>query len=120
MKKRSLYFALGFLFVIAVLALRPVPILPEEKCKVVSGTLTRVFEGGEKDLVFILEGDKTRYYVNRGLETGLDMEYIRQRFVGKEITLKYPPHWTLLDPFGTIYHVSKVEGEGEVLFDETK
>ena len=108
------------LVVLGSLAIRPVPIVPEADCLEVTGTVARVFEGGPFDVMFELPGVDQRYYVNRGLERGLDLTNLRETVVGNTVTLKYPDYWTPLDPIGSIRHVSKVEFGDAVLFDETR
>lgn len=99
---------------------RPVPIVAESECEVVSGIVTKIYEGGEKDAVFLIQGDKTRYYINRGLENGLTLDGLRAELIQESVTFKYPRYWTPLDPKKTIRHVSKVEIGEKVIFDETK
>ncbi|NNE29337.1 MAG: hypothetical protein HKN16_06860 [Saprospiraceae bacterium] len=114
---------LGFgilLFIGALLVFRPVPIVKEEKALTKLGTVERIYEGGVKDVVFRLEGDPTRYYINRGLENDLNLETLRADLLGKNVTIKYPKYWTPLDPKNCIRHLSKLEFEGRVIFNELK
>jgi hypothetical protein len=110
----------GLFMTLVATALRPVPILPEDSCSVASGTVTEVREGEAWDLMFRLEGDPHDYYVNRGLRRGLTLRGLRRSLAGEGVTFTYPPHWTPLDPLGSMRHVSKVECAGAVLFDETR
>lgn len=117
---RKIFLSIGLLFTILfILALRPVPILNEEACKSVNGTLEKLHEGPGYDLVIKLAEDSRRFYINRGLEQGLDLAELKRTLLGKEILLKYPEHWTPLDPFNETIHVSILEFEGQKLFDET-
>ncbi|MEO1216115.1 MAG: hypothetical protein AAFY45_21430 [Bacteroidota bacterium] len=47
------------------------------------------------------------------------MKELKKELLGKEISLKYPEHWTPLDPFKQRIHVSILEFEGNKLYDET-
>lgn len=117
---KKVLIGLGILFLLLLVSiLRPVPILPESECKSVSGILKKVWEGPSFDLVFMLENDARTYYINRGAERGLDADQLSQELQGKEITLKYPQHWTPLDPFNSSIHVSKLSKGQQVYFDET-
>ena len=108
------------LVVVAVLVLRPVPIVSEDKAIVETGIVANIFEAGVKDVVFMLEDIPRKFYINRGLEQGLNLEDLKNRLIGKEIILKYPKYWTPLDWNHRIKHVSKLEFNGEVLFNELK
>jgi len=118
---KKLFIGFGILFFLfAVLILRPVPIVSEDRAIMETGIVSDIYEGGENDLVFRLENKKRRYYINRGLENGLDLTDLQKRLIGREITLKYPDYWTPLDWNDEIKHLSKVEIQGEVIFNELK
>lgn len=118
---KKLFIGLGILFfVAAVLIFRPVPIVSEDTAIVETGIVSDIYEGGENDVVFRLENQKRRYYINRGLENGLELADLQERLIGREITLKYPDYWTPLDWNDEIKHLSKVETEAEVIFNELK
>lgn len=118
---KKLFIGFGILFFLfAVLILRPVPIVSEDRAIMETGIVSDIFEGGENDVVFRLKNKKRRYYINRGLENGLDLTDLQKRLIGREITLKYPDYWTPLDWNDEIKHLSKVEIQGEVIFNELK
>ena len=108
-----------FLICLGVLFLRPVPIEREEDCIVEKGLVIGMFESGVKDITFVLKDNPRRFYINRGIEAGLDLQALRSKMMHNEATFKYPKYWTPLDPYNKIKHVSKVEFNGEVIFDET-
>lgn len=108
------------LLVVAVLIFTPVPIVRESKALVEIGRVTEIYANPGNDVIFKLEGTSRRFYINRGLENGLDLQYLKQRLVGKTIVVKYPKYWTPLDWDNTVRHISKLEFEGEVLFNELK
>ncbi len=115
---KKLFIGLGILFfVLAVLIFRPVPIIPEDRAILETGIVSDIYEGGENDVVFLLENKKRRYCINRGLENGLELTDLQERLIGREITLKYPDYWTPLDWNDEIKHLSKVEIEGKVIFN---
>ena len=118
MKKISIYLLVLFLILFFILALRPVPSLPELECEVTTGIVTDLFEGGEKDIVFRLRGDKRAFYINRGIEKGLILSDLQDRLSGKEVTFKYPKYWSPLDPASRAVHLSKVEFDGITIYAE--
>ena len=119
MKKK--YFAIfaGLIALVTiVLCLRPVPILAEKDCLVIKGTVSEIYEGGVKDVVFKLQGQNQSFYVNRGLQRGLSLKELQANLTGREIVLKYPDHWTLLNPNSLSVHISKIEHAGHTVFTE--
>jgi hypothetical protein len=119
--KKGFLIILGLAFIILCgLILKPVPILPEEECLVTSGVVVNIFEGGVKDVVFHLQGDSKSYYINRGLENGLNLQELKNELIGKHVTFKYPDHWTPLDPQNQTIHLSKVEVDNDVVYSEIR
>lgn len=83
----------------------------------VTGILASVYEGGPKDITFHLEGDKSMYYINRGLQyTDLTIKDLRERLKGKEITFTYIKHWSLLNPNGRVRPVAALKKGNEEVF----
>jgi hypothetical protein len=107
------------LFVVFVaMTLRPVPIPEEKDCLVTTGIVVQLHESGTKDITIRLRGNDHTFYINRGVEAGLDVKKLRADLVGNVVTLKYPDHWTPLDPSGSTHHVCVVELNGEKIFNE--
>jgi hypothetical protein len=97
---------------------RPVPIVTENEALSISGTVEKLFAGSTNDIVIKLRDNKTRYYINRGTERGLNIDSLKNKILNKPVVLKYPDYWTPLDPNNKVIHISKVETESEVLFNE--
>lgn len=106
--------------IIAVLVLRPVPIVSENKAIVEKGIVTEIYDGGWKNIIFQLENNGRRFYINRGLQAGLELNSLREKLIGNLIVLKYPKYWTPLDWNNRIKHISKVEFNNEIVFNELK
>lgn len=104
--------------VAAILVLRPVPIPDEKDCISLTGTVARIYEDGTHDIFFRLNGQERIFYVNRGLERGLDLKSLRATLTNQEVVIKYPRYWTPLDPGNLSRHISKIEYEGETVFSE--
>lgn len=119
MKTRFIMLILaGVVLASVVMIFRPVPVPAESECLVVNGTVVNIVESGSHDVVFRLKGRDESFYVNRGLERGLSLKSLREALIAQEITIKYPDHWTPLDPSGKIRHISKIEHNGAVVFSE--
>jgi len=102
--------------VLGVLIISPVPIPDEKDCLIVKGKVVEIYEAGVKDAVFRLAGQNRTFYVNRGLERGLELEKLQAELMDKEITIKYPKYWT---PLGnSSKHISKIESSGHTIFTE--
>ncbi len=107
-------------FLLILLIFRPVPLVPESKCIVHTGEVQDVFEAGVKDVVLRMENTPTRFYINRGLKQGLILDSLRAQLIGKQVTVKYPPYWTPLDPKDKVKHISKLEYNDIVIFSELR
>lgn len=109
--------AIFLLIVLASLTLRPVPIPEEKDCIVVTGTVEEIYEAGVKDIVFKIKNKNQKFYINRGLETGLTLKGLEKDLLGKEVTIKYPDYWTLLAD-ESVRHLSKMEYNGKTIYSE--
>lgn len=118
---KGLGIGLGILFILTlVFVFKPVPIVSEEKALIVKGIVKSISDGGANDVLFTLENIDTRFYINRGLEKGLDLTILKEKLIGKEVVFKYPKYWTPLDWNNKIKHLSKVEFGNEIIFNELK
>ena len=88
-------------------------------CVAVQGTVERIWEGSSYDVCFRLRNDPRTYYINRGLEQGLQLQQLKAELVGQPIDLWYVDLWTPMDPNSMSRHVSRVtRSDGEIVFDE--
>jgi hypothetical protein len=106
------------LFILGVITLRPVRIMPEKDLQVLQGKLIGIDVGGVNDLTLTLEGRKEVFYVNRGLERGLDLRDLKSKLINQQVTLKYPAGWSILNPGKRTVHLSKIEHRGQTIFTE--
>ncbi|MFT6850067.1 MAG: hypothetical protein ACJATA_000873 [Sphingobacteriales bacterium] len=99
-------------------SLTPVPPINERNAIVETGKVVYVGEGGVKDVVLRLEGNKRVFYLNRGLEKTPDINYWRNNLLNTQVTFKYPKYWTPLDPKDKTKHVCIIENETGLFYDE--
>lgn len=118
MKKKIVIGFIVFLAICFVLIFRPVPIIKEEKALVISGVIEKMRLTKGNDFVFKLKDDPVRYYINRGIEAGLNYSDFEEQLLHQEVTFKYPKYWTPLDWNNTVRHISKVEKNGITYFNE--
>jgi hypothetical protein len=83
-----------------------------DECEVKKIVVHKIYEGGEKDIVFS-EANGEFYYINRGLEQGYTLEGMEQKVLNKKVTLHLPN--TLM---GTSNHIAQMALEDEVVFSE--
>lgn len=118
MKKVVLVIGILFL-VVAILIFRPVPIPATlKKCEKVEGEVASIYEAGVKDVVFVLRDDDKRYYINRGLENGLNLDTLRQDLLTENISIYYPRYWTPLDWNNRVKHLSHLTFQEQVIYTE--
>ena len=109
-----------FIFIFAVLIFRPVPIVTENNTIVESGVVSEIYSNKGNDIIFLLKNNQRRFYINRGLENGLELEHLKETLIGNTIVVKYPKYWTPLDWNNSIRHISKLDFNGKTLFNELK
>ncbi len=63
--------------VLGLLAFRPISIPDEKECLSENGVVTEIFASGTKDISFKLRGFDKTFYVNRGIERGLDLAKLK-------------------------------------------
>ena len=112
-------FSLSIL-IISVLIFRPVPIVTENKTISENGIVTEIYSNKGNDIIFVLENTNRRFYINRGLENGLELNILKEKLIGNPIVVKYPKYWTPLDWNNSIRHLSKVEFNNEIVFNELR
>jgi len=121
MRKITKIFLIAFslaVVITAVLVLRPVPIISENEAITETGIVSDIYEDGDNDIVFRLENNERIFYINRGLQNGLEINTLKEKLIGNPIILKYPKYWTPLDWNDKIKHLSKVAFKDEIVFNE--
>lgn len=109
-----LIFAIGVLLLIIVF--RPVPQIDEEEALAHTGIVNLIYGAGDQDIVFQL-ADGQEFYINRGLEQGLDIDSLSNLYLDQELRFLYPDYWSLLAS-EKLKHLSQVEYQGEVIYTE--
>jgi len=100
------------------LIIRPVPTATEENCLTVTGTVESIRKTGTLDAIFRLQGYDRMFYINRGLERGLDLKDLQNQLTGHTVTIKYPEYWTPLDPVNSTRHIVQLEYDNKVIYSE--
>lgn len=80
--------------------------------KTLKGTVTSVVcYGDSKDISFSVKGQSKSYYINRGLEKGLDCNTLTEKLVGSEAEISY---------VSPVTHINRLSYNGEVVYSELK
>lgn len=83
-----------------------------EDCTTKELTVSKIYEGGVKDIVFAdAAGDF--YYINRGLERGFTLAELEDKVLNKKVTLHLAN--TLMGP---TKHIAQLAVENDVIFSE--
>ena len=102
-----------------LLALRPVNAPTPDNCEVVRGIAKTVESGrGDGDIVVRIANDDSNYYINRGLDRGLNLSTLQESLEGQEITLSYVRHWSTLNLAGHNRHIARISVDGEEIYSE--
>lgn len=107
------------LMFMSVLFLAFVPVTPPalENTVKVSGKVKAIKEGGTHDIIIKFSNDPHHYYINRGLERGLQLEDLQKKLEGEEVSVRYVRHWSLLNPSGRVRPVAHLTIEETEIFD---
>jgi len=97
-----------------------VPAPTKDNTVTVNGKVEKIYEASEDDVVFILENDERIYYINRGLEKGLNLLELRNKHLGKTLTLTYIDHSHLFKPFVDNRHLAEVKTDISIIYSEMK
>jgi hypothetical protein len=120
MKKRTIIIGLPILLVlfIGTLALKPISNITLEDTERIQGRLESI-DTNEKtrDISLKIEGHKTNFYINRGLDKGEILSSLEAEKEGI-VEICYAKNWTPLDPFGKNKHIVRIVGENDLVYDE--
>ena len=83
------------------------------ECEVVELTVIKITEGGVKDIVFYNDGTDF-YYINRGLEQGLNLDSLKTKVLNKTVTL----HLAKVLGGRTTNHISQLALGDEIIYTE--
>ncbi len=87
-----------------------------EACEVVQIKVIHISEGGVKAIVFHNEGKDQFYYINRGLEQGLNLDSLKTKVLNKTVTL----HLAKVLGGRTSSHIAQLAFNNDVIYTEFK
>ncbi|WP_040280455.1 hypothetical protein [Psychroserpens damuponensis] len=115
MTKRKLYLALALsiIFIICVSLFSCGIQNPKlEECDIVTAQITKITEGSTYDIVFHVD-ETHSFYINRGIEYGLNLDSLNVKVLNKTVTLHLP-----ILIYGTSKHIAQLAVDDEIIFTE--
>ena len=117
--RRLTFIFLGIAFVVFLAySFTPVTTVNSDDCVLISGKIVSIEEGTSNDIQIRLENDSHYYYINRGMEKGLNLAQLSSKVLNKTVTLYCPNRWTITNPDGIVPHISKLEKGTSVVYSE--
>ncbi len=100
------------LIIFALVAIGPVD-TSRSNCKQVEGVVEQISDATSYDIVFKLKGDDAIYYVNRGLERGLELNNLKAELEGKKVKI-----WHAKTGYLEGGHITQVEAGEKIIYTE--
>ncbi|MEM6687376.1 MAG: hypothetical protein AAF617_16470, partial [Bacteroidota bacterium] len=117
--KRFTFIFLGIAFVVFLAySFKPVTTVKSEDCVLISGKIVSIKEGKANDIQIRLENDSHYYFIDRGLEKGINLAQLSSKVLNKTVTLYCPNRWTVVNPDGIVPHITKMEKGTTVVYSE--
>lgn len=112
---------IGLLSLLAILVLLvawlKVPTPTNENTALISGQVETIGIPCCKDVGIRLKGDHHFYYINRGAESGIDVDALSQRLRGEHISMRIiETRWSPLNPEKRTVPIAEISYNGEILF----
>ncbi len=105
----SILFLISFFTFTSCIINNPKP----KDCVVKTVTITQITEGGVNDIVFHDDGTDF-YYINRGLEQGLNLDTLNAKVLNKTVTL----HLAKVMGGITSEHISQLALDDDIIYTE--
>ncbi|MGH1384191.1 hypothetical protein [Kordia sp.] len=117
--RRFTFIFLGIaLVVFLAYSFKPVTTVKSDDCVLISGKIVSIKKGDTNDIQIRLENDSHYYYINRGLEKGINLKQLSSKVLNKTVTLYCPNRWSLVNPDGIIPQISQMEKGTTVVYSE--
>jgi len=105
--------------IILFLLVRPVAITRENSITV-NSVIIGVSEGGLKDIVISLKGARDIYYINKGIEKGLNVDDLNKKLMNKSVTILYakPRMLSRFGPMTDTRFITELRLDKEIIYSE--
>jgi len=115
--KKALYILGLVLATIALVFFISPSKLNREQTKQTSGIVTAVYASDTKDVIFKISGSKVSFCIKKHLKKSLDLNELKEKLVGKKVTIWYNDCWTPLDP-GSKKQIAELSFDDGLLYSE--
>ena len=120
---KRIYLSICFVFFIiimyfAFITFQPIRNVSKNQVGLKKGIVTKVLPGKGGDIYIVLKNDYHRYYINNAKSIGLTPEKLKTDILQKEVTLHHIKKWTPLSTDKVFPHISKLQVNNQVLFNE--
>lgn len=117
LKKMSLL-VLGFFGLFLLVFGWPIYNPSESKSIMIDGTFGSFHLNEQnKDIQITLLNDDGRYYINRGMELGVNASSL-ESIKNKNVSVWYAKHWSLLNYNKKYRHVTQIQIDDKIVFSE--
>jgi hypothetical protein len=82
------------------------------------GIVMEVYETSFKDFVVKLKGQAKSYYIDSGPENNITLQDLKEKLLYKPVTIHYPDRWSPIKRTDSKHYISRLEYEGEVVFND--
>lgn len=108
-------------FIFLAASFRPLPKASLKNSEIIKAKLIDIGESeGDFDIGLRLENDENFYYINRGLENGVNLEALQESLLNQEVEVFYIKHFTPIDPKQRSRHISRIKVGNQIVYDEIK
>ncbi len=120
---KRIYFGIcGLLFIVvlyvAFITLKPIKTVYLKDVKEVQGTTEAIYQGSGGDIYIKLKNNPHKFYVNRGLQSGLQLAKLQKLLYGKNINIYHINRWTPFTTDRVFPHISKITFGDSIIFNE--
>ena len=120
---KRIYLSICFLvfvtvFYLAFITFKPIRNVTDTDVIPKTGIVTNVVPGSGGDIYISLQNDSHNYYINNAKSFGLTPEKLKADILEKEVTLHHINKWTPLSTDSVFPHISKLQVENKVLYNE--
>lgn len=84
------------------------------------GVVTEVYETALKDLVVKLQGRAEAFYLDRKANNGLTFDQFKDKLMNQPVSIHYLDNWSPIDEQEPRHYVSKLEHDGEIIFNDSE
>ncbi|WP_338732641.1 hypothetical protein [Mangrovimonas cancribranchiae] len=106
------FFCVGFFGFIFIKSLFVDDTITVDSCVTEREKITKISKGTSNDIVFeAASGDK--YYINRGLDHGLNLDSLNAKVLNKTVTLHLAKLW-----LGTSEHIAQLQVDNKIIYTE--